>query len=186
MLATLGELANRMDAWVVAEGVERIEELDALIRLRVPLSQGFLLSRPQEGMGGMDGRLGTHMRSRSFARLSEDGVGMLAEPAPIARDHDGRDAMEQLFRSDVEVDYIPVLDGRNRPVAVLARDRFLSDGHVMAAPLRVERGSGVAEVARRAMTRPPKERFEPLVCCDELGRYVGIVRVERLVEELAV
>jgi hypothetical protein len=124
------------------------------------------------------------MRSRSFARLSEDGVGMLAEPAPIARDHDGRE-IAQLFGSDVEVDYVPVLDGRNRPVAVLARDRFLSDGHVMASPLRVERGSAVAEVARRAMTRPAGERFEPLVCCDELGRYVGIVRVERLVEELA-
>ena len=73
MLATLGELANRMDARV-AERVERIEELDALVRLRVPLSQGFLVSRPQEGMGGIDGRLGTHMRSRSFPRVSEDGV----------------------------------------------------------------------------------------------------------------
>ena len=36
------------------------------------------------------------------------------------------------------------------------------------------------------MTRPPGKRFESLVCCDELGRYVGIVRLERLVEELAV
>ena len=37
----LGEFASRIDAWVVAEGVERREELDALIRLRVPMSQGY-------------------------------------------------------------------------------------------------------------------------------------------------
>ncbi len=35
------------------------------------------------------------------------------------------------------------------------------------------------------MTRPPGERFLPLVCCDEAGRYLGLVRVERLVAELA-
>jgi hypothetical protein len=36
------------------------------------------------------------------------------------------------------------------------------------------------------MTRPPGRRFEPVVLCDEPGRYIGIVRVERLVQELAV
>ena len=42
-----------------------------------------------------------------------------------------------------------------------------------------------AEAARRAMTREPLERWDPLVCIDARGRYVGIVRVERLVDELS-
>jgi hypothetical protein len=28
-------------------------------------------------------------------------------------------------------------------------------------------------LARRAMTRPLSERFDPIVACDERGRYVG-------------
>jgi hypothetical protein len=35
------------------------------------------------------------------------------------------------------------------------------------------------------MTRPPSERFGPLVFCDERGRYAGLVRLERLVHHLA-
>lgn len=81
MVQMLGEFASRIDAWVVAEGVERREELDALIRLRVPMSQGYLLGRPTAGMA-VEQELGSHMRSRSYARLSGAGVGALASPLP--------------------------------------------------------------------------------------------------------
>jgi hypothetical protein len=52
-------------------------------------------------------------------------------------------------------------------------------------PLMIGMTASLGEVARRAMTRPGEERFTPLVCCDDNGRYVGIVRVERLVEALS-
>jgi hypothetical protein len=48
----------------------------------------------------------------------------------------------------------------------------------------VQRSSECAPVLRRAMTRPRPVRFHPLVCCDELGRYLGVVPVERLVEQV--
>jgi hypothetical protein len=35
------------------------------------------------------------------------------------------------------------------------------------------------------MLRPPEIRFHPIVCCDVQGRYLGLVRVERLVAALA-
>ena len=41
------------------------------------------------------------------------------------------------------------------------------------------------EAARRAMTRDLSERWDPLVCIDARGRYLGIVRMERLVDELS-
>jgi hypothetical protein len=45
--------------------------------------------------------------------------------------------------------------------------------------------SPVAEVARRAMARPPERRFEPLACIDASGSYAGMIPVERLVQHLA-
>ncbi len=44
----LGECAGRLDAWIIAEGVETVDELDVLRGMGVPLVQGFLLARPQE------------------------------------------------------------------------------------------------------------------------------------------
>ena len=180
----LGEFAGRIDAWVVAEGVERREELDALIRLRVPMSQGYLLGRPLEAMAEVEHGLGSHMRSRSYARLSDAGVGVLVEPAPVVRDQDGREVFSRFFAEHLPSDFISVVDSRRRPVAVVARSG-LREADGVHAPLTVTAGSSVADVALRAMTRPPSERFVPVVCCDEAGRYLGLVRVERLVAELA-
>jgi hypothetical protein len=43
----------------------------------------------------------------------------------------------------------------------------------------------LAAVSRRAMGRPIARRFDPLMCCDEAGRYAGLVRIERIVDALA-
>jgi EAL domain-containing protein (putative c-di-GMP-specific phosphodiesterase class I)/CheY-like chemotaxis protein len=46
MAAALITFAEEMDLTIVAEGIEREEELEALHELRVPWGQGFLLARP--------------------------------------------------------------------------------------------------------------------------------------------
>ena len=43
----------------------------------------------------------------------------------------------------------------------------------------------VAAVALRATGRPAAERLLPVVCCDELGRPIGVIAVDRLLEALA-
>ncbi len=46
--------------------------------------------------------------------------------------------------------------------------------------------TAVTDVAARAVARSAGVRFDPLVCTDAAGRYVGVVGVEDLVLELAV
>lgn len=50
--------------------------------------------------------------------------------------------------------------------------------------LRVNIDTPVAEAVQRAMVRAPGQRFAPLVCIDDAGRYLGVVRMERLVDVL--
>src|SRR3954464_5973501 len=45
----LGEFAGRIDAWLLAEGIETAAELAAFMRLGVPLGQGWVLGRPSPG-----------------------------------------------------------------------------------------------------------------------------------------
>jgi hypothetical protein len=35
------------------------------------------------------------------------------------------------------------------------------------------------------MARPPEDRFDPVACCDETGRYMGLVEVDRLVQTIS-
>jgi hypothetical protein len=51
--------------------------------------------------------------------------------------------------------------------------------------LRVPASADVVEVARRVVGRPEHCRFDPVVCIDERGRAVGVMRLERILLRLA-
>ena len=51
VVEALGMITSRLDAWLIAEGVETTAELDRLLSLRVPLVQGYGLGRPRPMMG---------------------------------------------------------------------------------------------------------------------------------------
>ena len=50
LVETFGVLAGRLDAWLLAEGIEREGEREVLAAMGVPLAQGFGLARPRAGM----------------------------------------------------------------------------------------------------------------------------------------
>ena len=185
VIEAFGSFANRIDAWVVAEGVERSGELDVLVQLGVPLAQGYGLARPGPLMGGIDAAVATRIRERSAARdatnpivgLAETVAGLAADAPPAA--------IAARFADDHGLTHLPVLDDRGRVLALLPRAAGPAATFLDRPPLQVDAGTTVAEAARRAMTRDPADRFEPIVFCDEVGAYVGLIRIERLVHELA-
>src|SRR6476646_849633 len=65
----LGEFAGRIDAWLLAEGIETAAELAAFAQLGVPLAQGWLLGRP----------------TRDFAPLSVDATEIVRPHVARAR-----------------------------------------------------------------------------------------------------
>jgi EAL domain-containing protein (putative c-di-GMP-specific phosphodiesterase class I) len=184
VIEAFGSFANRIDAWIVAEGVERAGELDALVRLGVPLAQGFGLGRPSRPMQGIDRSVAERIRERSAARDAGSSLAALAEPVPPVDAGAQPAVIAAMFASNPALTHLPIVDERYRPIALLPRSAAARVA-LERPPLRVDGGSTPAEAARRAMTRDPAERFEPLVLCDERGRYTGLVRIERLIDELA-
>jgi hypothetical protein len=57
----MGTLGSRLDSWLLAEGVETRAELDTLVRLGVPLVQGFHLARPGPAWVGVDDETALHL-----------------------------------------------------------------------------------------------------------------------------
>jgi EAL domain-containing protein (putative c-di-GMP-specific phosphodiesterase class I) len=182
---TIGHLASQLDAWVVAQGVTQVEELDALIGLGAPLAQGPLIGVRTKTLTRIGFALSAYVRDRGAA-ATEPGalVALLERPQALERDSTQQERA-RVFAQEPALLHVPLVDARRRPIAMLEREATVRGEEPHAEVLVVAPSSRVPEVARRAMLRPPATRFHPVVCCDAQGRYVGIVRVERLVAVLS-
>lgn len=185
IVETIGHLAGQLDAWVVAQGVTVVEELDALIRLRLPLAQGSLIGVRAKTLTRVGFPLASYVRERGGAS-TEPGVllALLERPQAIERGGPVDEAAEA-FGASPGLLHVPVVDERRRPVALLSRAAHERGEPPAEGLLLVPPSARIPDVAQRAVLRPPATRFDPVVCCDGRGRYVGLVRIERLVAALA-
>ncbi len=177
----MGALASRMDAWIVAEGVERIGELDRLLQMRVPLAQGYLFAKPAPTFEAVDASWASHMSNGhdegSLLELIER-----VQPAMAAAD---REELSWRLGEDPALEHLPLIDEDEKVVSLVDRHAFVLGGQAPSTPMRVSPTAATSDVLRRAMARPRAERLAPVVCCDEFGHYLGIVRIERLVDAVA-
>jgi EAL domain-containing protein (putative c-di-GMP-specific phosphodiesterase class I) len=176
----LGEFAGRIDAWLLAEGIEAWGEAEALLRLGVPLGQGWLLGRPGPAWPRLDPGVAAPLRFRSVRAHMVEHVASLVEQVPV----EGGPSRAAVPGGQPGLR----VDDLGRPLALLLPHRRGDDGpghRIAPVSLRVPALAGVREVARRAAARPEHSRFDPIVCVDDVGVAIGVVRVERLLLRLA-
>ena len=177
MVAAIGDLAGRMDAWVLAEGAETLAELDALVGLGVPLVQGYVLARPAAGfLAQLPEAVVSHVRATSARTGLVEHVASLVRPAVASADPDHLDAAVLLGE-----------DGRVKAVRLVVPGRGDRSAHrgpwspaVVVAP-----ADAVADVARRCAARQARDGATPLVCTDGQGRLLGLVTAADLLLALA-
>jgi EAL domain-containing protein (putative c-di-GMP-specific phosphodiesterase class I) len=193
----LGEFAGRIDAWLLAEGVETWAEFTAFARIGVPLGQGYLFGRPAPPWATLTPQVVARMRS-SVARVHlTENVVSLSEPAWTLRgttaDPDGdRPSGAVAGRIGLRLDehgrplamFLPLTEPRPEPPHEGSPGECEGTHREVPVSLRVAPTDDVAAVIQRLMTRGDANRFDPLVCIDERGRSLGIIRVERLIQRL--
>jgi EAL domain-containing protein (putative c-di-GMP-specific phosphodiesterase class I) len=160
LVEVFGDLAGRMDSWVLAEGIETEAELDTLIRLGVPLGQGWALARPSAVMlEALPPSSVDHIRTTAL-RSSLDGyVASLVRPVRVGRD-----------RSSAVV----YLDSNGLVASVRGGDSSWARGALVSPRTHI------VEAARRAMTRALEHRYVPLVCTDGRGQVLGTIGIDDL------
>lgn len=175
LVQMLGELACHLDAWLIAEGIETEAELRVLVQLGVPLAQGYFLARPALPWASLEPRAAEALNAWRSQRRTTGTVRELLEPCPIGSDLD--------VWPDASV--VVQVDGEGRPLAmrcVVAGHREHRDTHEI---MRIKGESTLPEVARRAMVRTERLRWDPLLCTDDVGHLIGVLRMSRLVASLA-
>ncbi len=178
LVEMLGLFASRVDAWILAEGIERVEELDVLAGLGIPLVQGYLLGRPAPPWQALDVDIALRLAARSRTAPASTVRGVVEPVATAASPH----AAAALFASDPLLTDVVLLE-RRRPVAVLTAEATVLG--IVSPGMVVNVDTPVDEALSRSITRDRDTRFTPLLVTDNAGRFVGIARLERLIGRIA-
>ncbi|TFC53710.1 EAL domain-containing protein [Cryobacterium sp. TMB3-1-2] len=171
LVEMIGTFANRIDSWVLAEGIETAAEYDTITALGVPLAQGYYLARPGPAWPDL---------ARPVVPSAE------RQPVPVVRDlldiapgAESVAAAARIFTDHAEVRTVVLIDHHGRPVSVL--DSESAHLGVTTGAVRVNLDTPVRDALLRAITRDSTHRYDPLIVTDNAGRYAGIVRLERLI-----
>lgn len=166
--------ANRIEAWLVAEGVETIGEAHTLVSLGVPLAQGYWFARPAPAFADLP--TGVTAALGAIDRVGIAPLAPLLTPAPTCSTD--LPCPPSLFAASPTV---VLVDGEHRPVGVVDVESMLNG---TALPvLKVNVHTTLAELAHRVSTAAADPAL-PVVVHDDAGRYVGIVTTRRLLAEL--
>ncbi len=115
LISMLGTFASRVDAWILAEGVERVEELDALVALGVPLVQGYCLARPGPAWEQIDLDLAHRLASKPPV-THQSIIRDIVEPATTAT---STATAAAAFDDNPALQSVVLMGEHLRPVAVL-------------------------------------------------------------------
>ncbi|MFJ6280525.1 EAL domain-containing protein [Arthrobacter subterraneus] len=178
LIGMLGNFAGRIDAWILAEGVELVEELDALLSLGVPLVQGYLLGRPAAPWASLDDDLAHRMVSNRKPTQAVIVRDVLEAAVTVESPAAAMDA----FAADPSRTEVVLVEGQHRPVAVLTPAS--ASLAVFNQDLRVNLDTPILDALSRAVTREQYDRFAPLLVTDNAGRFAGVARMERLITAL--
>lgn len=185
VVETIGALASRIDATVIAAGIPGRPELGALRRMGVPLGQGALLGRPSTTMDPLANPVADAIHQASPPAEAAQAIGALIEGRPALDWGGSLEEIADAFLEDPRNEVIVLVDERNRPLALAERAALLRGEPFERPVMRVTPTSPLKAVARRAAARPMLERYHPLVACDRRGVYLGLVRIEQLLDALA-
>ncbi|HTZ10248.1 MAG TPA: EAL domain-containing protein [Acidimicrobiales bacterium] len=143
----LSAAAGVAGARVVAEGVERAEELEVLVDLGVGLAQGYVLARPAPPWQGAAEEVVRRLRRRSG-----DGATLRDVVTPRLAVPDVESA-RRAFADRPGLDWVVVLDGRQRPTAVA--DAVSADAGTVAGVVALHVDTPLAEAGRRLAASGP-------------------------------
>jgi EAL domain-containing protein (putative c-di-GMP-specific phosphodiesterase class I) len=182
-------ISNRLQATLIAEGVERVQELDWVQQAGVPLAQGWLLGRPVESPRPLASSTAAHLRAladlsappnrATAGAIMRQAPGVSATDAPPARGPSGGLIDGQVPQLHV------VLDAAHRPRALVMYGDDGPVGDSFPITLRSFTGTSLAQLARQIPARPLAHRYDPVVCTSVDGTYLGVLEVDQLLRVLA-
>ncbi len=181
-------MARASRAKVIAEGIERSEELATLMEMGVDLLQGYLLARPQE-CPECDVQKFLNSANPNLQGEGDDLLALLIKQPAVHTDT-LIPQVQDLFNNQPDLGSLAILDSTLRPVGIVHRHQFsealrkpFADDLFARKPisrlmtrdfLSVELGCSLPQVSRLITRR--EQRIEENFIVTRRGGYVGLGR----------
>lgn len=118
-------LGQKINARVIAEGIETEQEFEQLQDLGISFGQGFLFARPESyPVRDVPAIILNHQRTTLYLPQLEQTASSLLQPAQTFHMNSRANDVVNYFHKHVNVNSIPVLDGR-KPVGMILRSDIL-------------------------------------------------------------
>jgi diguanylate cyclase (GGDEF)-like protein len=204
LVDAMATVCHKMGIMVIAEGIERQEELEIVTRFGIDLFQGYYLERPMAGLSEkyveIPGRQEDVYDCHNL-QVSSSVIGSICRHVEPLAPTDSIMAAFKRFHDNVSLQGIPVVAG-DRVLGMLARMRFLEQhligphgfGYALSQHrlikdvlepdfLLVEAVSPVEEVVEQIKSRRGVCLYDDL-CVSRNGKYVGTVAIHALLEAI--
>ena len=204
LVKSLCEFAELSQISIIAEGIEKKEELCKLIELGVPYGQGYFIQKPRPKLfpiseDVMDIIVSENKckQKKSFNRKSDTFVGNISTPLPTLDVTTLIGEVKSMMDQDSSIPGRCIVDG-NRLVGVITRNQlhFKISGpygyslysnrkihEIMDTNfLQVDVNTPIHMVAKLAMMRDSNRLYDFITITKD-GQYFGIVTVKELLEK---
>lgn len=175
LIEMIGQAANRLDAWMISEGVETRQELSELIYLKLPLGQGRHLGRPHLSMEPLAEEKAAEIRSQVRTRDSSNRLTPHVEVCPMQPTLEAA----QLVLANSGARLVAIADTWGRPIQLLECHPLVGN-RVLQEFMKAQISSDPAELLLRALARPAADRFDPIVVINNRGLLQGVVHMDQL------
>ncbi len=195
--------ARRIDAKVLAEGIETVEELATLIDIGVEFGQGFLLARPSAVFAEPKPEIAAFIRERASASRTAPApkrmtISTVTRRAPALPPTAYTMEVMEIFDRNPDLDSV-VLTESGTPIGLVSRTKLYERlshrfGYSIYAkrPVRlvmddsylaVDVNDSVDDVARKVVHRRRSEMYDEIVVLEN-GAYSGVVSVRDLLHTM--
>ncbi|MBO8171846.1 MAG: GGDEF domain-containing protein [Bacillaceae bacterium] len=198
-------LSKKMNCLLIAEGIERYQELQTLMRLGVDLGQGFYISRPRPDFDHPPAQVIRQIKdkleiNRSTLESTVVTVGDIIQPEVLVKASTKCRDVLQLFQENVKLTSV-IVEHEGKPLGLVMRQHFLQSlstqygvplyydrpvAEVMdKTPLIVQYDESIDSVQKAAMNRSDLRLYDDVIVVGHQNQVIGIVTIRNLIEHIS-
>jgi len=204
LIKTFYDFCQITDIKLVAEGIETVSEMNALIDIGIDYGQGYLIQKPSGAPQPISPEIIEQIKKRNqtkrllyFSRASEITVGDICTYADCVGSNVPSSQVLDLFSNDGSLHALPVADD-GKVLGLVMKESFFSKlgtkygfalylnrpvAKVMDnQPLIVDAEASIDTVSRSAMTRGEDHLYDSIIVTRH-GVYCGVLTVKDLLDK---
>ena len=204
LIKAISSFSTSVETYMVAEGIEKLEELQTLFRQGVRFGQGFLLGKPlpYPAIKTSETKLLLHelIEDYNHTRFAVDiSISKLvSRPTTVGRNTMTCAELDREFKRNNSLDHVVVVEAGN-PVQLITRQDFYStiggrygyaffekraiEGLPTPDMLVVKEQTDLRTLGRFAMNRNHNELYNPVVIVNKLGTFIGTITIKQLLSK---